>query len=797
MFKHYLITALKVSRRHPLFSLINFFGLATAIAVCLMIFLYVHRELTFDRFHENAEDIYRISLHMNIQGEVMDEPVSSHAMGPDILQEFPEVIEMTRLSHWYEPVTIWQDDDRYMSVEYGLYAESTFFDMFSFRLLRGNTKTALEDPYSLVLSETLAHELFPHADPMGQVLRLGSRQQAYRITGIIEDCPSNSHIRYNLLRSYPSLLETSSANFYEWDANINAMTYVKLAPGSDVAQLKEKTKPLTYEKVNYKFEGMGVNIAIGYFPITDIRLHSPFGADMVETGTISKVWIFSAVALFVLFIAGFNYVNLTIAKSGKRAREVGLRKVLGANKLNLTRQFYTETLLITGISFILGLLLVEFSMPLFNHTLGTQLSLADTPWWSWVVILFIFVGVFGMLAGLYPAWFMAAFQPVKILKGEFWNKPGRFQPRNLLLLIQFMVSMALIVCTLVVTLQIRHLYNRDLGFNSKGLVVIETDTYEEATLLLNALEGYPWVRNQAAGSSFPGGNIYMEGVEIQGMEPGIMTSRIWTDYNYKDAMGLQMYEGHWFSGDGEFEAENVIVNQAFVRKTGWDDPIGKTVGRGGYEYRVIGVLQDFHYQSLHHEIEPLMVNILSSRPNYLERPYWVVSDYSDINESEVVPAIGDVWKDLFPNKALSYHFLSEHLQMQYVNERSFGRLFMGFTILAIIIAMLGVLGLSSFMAQQKQKEMGIRKVLGASLISILSGMASGFVKWVLVAAIIALPLAYWYMEKWLAEFAYAIDFPSWTLLAAAVAMLILSMSIVIFQSYRAANTSPVESLACE
>ncbi len=797
MLKHYLITALKNTKRYPLFSLINFFGLATAMAVCLMILLFVHRELTFDRFHKDAHDIYRISLHMNIQGEMTDEPVSSHATGPDILQEFPEVIEMTRLSHWYEPVTVWQDDNRHMSVEFGLYAESTFFDIFSFRLIRGNPQTSLDDPFTVVLSETLANELFPKTDPMGKVLRLGNRQQPYRVTGIIEDCPSGSHIRYNLLRSYPSLLETSGANFYEWDANINAMTYVKLAPGSDVAQLKEKTRPLTYEKVNYKFEGMGVNISIGYFPITDIRLHSPFSIEMVETGTISKVWIFSAVALFVLFIAGFNYVNLTIAKSGKRAREVGLRKVLGANKITLTTQFYTETLLITCISFILGLLLVEFTLPVFNHILDTQLSLKDTPWWSWLVILFIFVGVFGILAGIYPAWFMAAFQPIKTLKGELWNKPGKFQLRNLLLLIQFVVSMALIICTLVVTLQIRHLYTRDLGFKSQGLVVVETDSYEDATLLLHALDSYPWVRSQAAGSSFPGGHVYMEGVEIQDMEPGIMTSRIWLDYNYKDALDLQMYEGRWFSGDGEFEAEYVIVNQAFVRKTGWDDPIGKTVGRGGYEYQVIGVMKDFHYQSLHHDIEPLMVNILSARPNYLEMPYWVVGNYSDINESEVILAIGELWHDLFPNKALNNHFLSEHLESQYVNERSFGRLFMGFTILAIIIAMLGVLGLSSFIAQQKQKEMGIRKVLGASLFSILSEMAIGFVKWVLVAALIALPLAYWYMEKWLAEFAYAIGFPTWTLLAAFGAILILALTIVIIQSYRTANTSPVESLACE
>lgn len=797
MLKHYLKTSIIQFKRHLSFSLINLFGLATAMAVCLMIFLYVFREMSFDQFHENAEDIYRVSFHLDMQGELLDESVSSHAMGPDIKHEFPEILEFTRLTNWYEPVTIWQDDNRHMNIEFGMYAETSFFDVFSFKLLRGNPNTALEDPFSLVLSETLAGELFPGSDPMGQVLRLGNRQQPYRVTGIIEDCPSNTHIRYNLLRSYPSLLETSSSNYYEWDASIDAMTYVKLAPGSDVALLTEKTKPLTHEKVNYKFEGMGVHLTLGYFPITDIRLRSPFSSEMVETGTLSKVWILSVVALFVLFIAGFNYVNLTIAKSGKRAREVGLRKVMGAHKTGLTRQFYMETLLITGISFALGLLLVEFSLPIFNHTLDTQLSLMDTPWWSWLLILFIFVGIFGLLAGLYPAWFMASFQPVKILKGEFWSKPGKLQPRNLLLLIQFVVSMALIVCTLVVTLQIRHLHDRELGFKSKGLVVVATDRHEDALLFMHAMEAYPWVETQAVGSSFPGGQVYMEGVEVQDMEPGIMTYRIWVDHDYKHAMGLQLDKGQWFAGDGEFEIPHIIVNQAFVRKTGWVDPIGKTIGRGGSEYRVIGVLQDFHFQSLHHEIEPLMLNILIERPGYQERAWWVVSNYTDINESEVVLALGEVWQNLFPAKSMNYHFLSEHLESQYANERSFGRLFMAFTILAIIIAMLGVLGLSSFTAQQKQKETGIRKVLGASVFSILSEMATRFVTWVFIAALIALPLAYWYMEKWLAGFAYAIDFPFWALIAALVSMLLLAMAIVLVQSYRTASANPIEALAYE
>ncbi len=797
MILHYLKTSITQFKRNLSFAFINLFGLATAMAVCLMIFLYVFREMGFDRFHENSDNIYRISFHLDMQGELMQEAVTSHAMGPDILYEFPEVLDMTRISHWYEPVTVWMEDGHHRNITYGLYAESSFFDVFSFNLLRGNPQTALEEPFSVVLTETLARELYPESDPMGKVLRLGNRQQPFRVTGIIEDCPTNSHIRYNLLRSYPSLLETSGANFYEWDANINAMTYVKVAPDTYMQLLKGKTNEMTDEKVNYKYEGMGVNLALDYFPVTDIRLRSPFSGEMVEAGTLSKVWILSMVALFVLFIAGFNYVNLTIAKSGKRAREVGLRKVMGANKSGLAHQFYLETLLTTGISFIIGLLLVEISLPLFNQILDTRLSLVDTPWWSWLFILVVFIGVFGMLAGLYPAWYMASFQPVKILKGEFWSKPGRFQPRNLLLIIQFAVSMALIACTLVVMLQIRYMQNKDLGFKSQRVFVVEADNHEDANVLMNTLEAYPWVELQSIASDFPGGRHYMEGVEVEDMDIGFMTHRSWVDYQYKDALELKLAEGEWFSGDGGFEIRYAVVNEAFIRRTTWENPIGKTITRAGVEYRVKGVLKDFHYSSLHHEIEPLMINTLIARPNYLERPFWLVNNYTDLPEGEVVLTLGEIWQELFPAKPLNYHFLSEHLEKQYANERSFGRLFMSFTILAIIIAMLGVMGLSSFAAQQKQKETGIRKVLGATVVSILFRLTVSFSKWVLIAALIALPLTYLYMERWLAGFAYAIEFPVWTIFAALSGMLLLAIAIVLIQSYRKVNINPVKSLAYE
>lgn len=796
MLLHYLKTSYVHFKRNLSFSIINMFGLATAMAVCLMIFLFVAHELSFDRFHPRASDTYRIGIRINIQGDVRTEAISSHAKGPDLLERLPEVIAMTRLSHWHAPVHVWRDDS-YIRVENGMYAESSFFEVFSFDLLRGNPGKALEEPFSVVLTETLAKELFPGQDPMGKMLRLDDQQQLYAVTGIAGDSPPNSHLQFDMLRSYPSLREISSSNYYDWDANLSAFTYVVVEEGTDMESLKAKTRELTDERLNYRFEGMGVYFELDYYPIGDIRLRSSFGNEMVETATLGKVRIFTMVALFVLFIAGFNYVNLTIAKSGKRAREVGMRKVLGAGKSGLKKQFTIETLFITGLSFVLGLIIAETGLPAFNNLLGSSLSLTAAPWWTLFAAFFLFCGVFGTMAGLYPAWYMASFQPVKILKGEFWSRPGRFQPRNLLLLIQFLVSIALIVCTLVILIQIRHLRRSDLGFNSNNLLTVSTANMEDARLFSQAMEAWPWTTAVTISSSFPGGSTYTEGIEAEDAGPGIMAQRLWSDQRYLGAMEVELEQGRWFESDDGLDRGHVLINQAFARKAGWAEPLGKTIGREGETYRVIGVVRDFHLQSLHNEVEPLTINAMHSRPQYIQAPWWVTLRHENVSSTEVLRAVSNAWQQHFPEQVLSYYFISEVMETQYGNERSFGHLFLAFTLLAIVIAMLGVMGLSSYAAQQRQKETGIRKVLGASVFSVLFRMSSDFVRWLLLAALIALPLAYWYMDNWLQGYAYSVDFPYWTMLAATAGMMIISLAIVATQSLRSALANPVESLKYE
>ena len=766
------------------------------MAVCFMIFLFVYHELSFDRFHDHASNINRVNMTVDIRGDVRKEAVTSHATGPDLQEHFPEVVNVTRIDGWQIPVSIWQDNE-YMTVNRAMYAENSFFELFSFRLLRGDPATALTNPYSVVISEELAAKLFPGEDPMSQVIRMDNRQDPYLVTGIIEDCPKNSHLQYNLLRSYATLRETSIANFYEWDANISAFTYVQLADGTNMDALYEKTEQLAYEMLNYKFEGMGVNISLEYFPITDIRLHSQLSQDMVETGTINKVWIFSVIALFVLFIAGFNYVNLTIARSGKRAREVGVRKVLGADFLLMKKQFYVESIFMTAISFLAALVLAEIALPLFNHIMGTSLQLIGQPAWLYLAAAIIFVGCFGFLAGIYPSWYMSGFQPVKILKGEFWTKPGGFQPRNLLLLIQFIVSLALIVCTLVIFLQTRFLSTTDLGFNEDNLLVVQAENPEDAELLRQAVSAHAWFDRHSLTTGFPASGVYMEGIEAEDISPGIMAQRVWTDSRFLDAMGIKLSDGWFFETDGGLEKEFAVINEAFARKAGWVNPLGKTIGRAGKSYSIIGVVEDFHMQSLHNQIEPLVITTLQSRPGYMGNTVWLLIRYADSGSTEVLSDISSSWSAMFPNKTLTYYFIPELMKGLYANEFSFGRLFMSFTVLAIIIAMLGVLGLTAFSAQQRQKEISIRKVLGASTHSILLMMSADMMKWLLLAAVVGLSLSWYYMERWLTGFPYAINFPFWTLAASLTAMVVIVVLIVTTQSIFTIRKKPAEVLSSE
>ncbi len=795
MFIHYLKTAYRQYKSNRFFSLINIIGLAVAMAVCFIIFLYASHEFSFDRFHEKSSSIYRINNEIISQGQTIHAPVTSAPMGPDLSEQIPEILSYTRVQTGGD-ISIFKDDE-YYNFSNPLIADENFFKLFSFRLLEGNPATVLSEPRSVVLNKETANMFFPDgSSPLGQTLRLND-QDGWKITGVIENCPKNSHLQYDILTSFETL-RAIGQNVSEWDAFISFNTYVELGEGFNMPALNDKTTEVVWERINKRFEQYGTQLILSYVPITSIRLHSDLNYEMVETGTITKVRWFLLIAIFILFIAGFNYVNLTIASSNKRAKETGLRKVVGADKPMIRKQFFLETIIITGISFFISLLIAELLIPQFNMLLGTELALATTPWWVFGITFMIFVIFFGFAAGIYPAFYMAKFQPALILKGNTWIKPGSFSLRKILLAMQFVVSVGLIICTLVVYLQLNFFRTQDYGFSHDNLLAMRVGGQtndKDSELLKQRLASYPWVESISRCSSFPGIMEYQEGFEFEDSPNPMIVHHMQADRHYLEALKASLTDGRFFNAEDGTELESAVINQELARRVGWTDPVGKTLTRNERRFRVIGVVQDYHFESFHNPVAPLVITALGHRLPYTG--FWVLIRHDQNASAEVIPTIEKEWQSIFPDRAIHYRFISQIMGGYYEVENNFGKLFLIFSSLAIIIAMLGVLGLSAMSARQRMKEIAVRKILGASDHVIVKRFSYEYMALILVAAIIAIPLAYYLMDKWLAGFSYTISFPYWTFAAGLIITGVLCLLIVSIQSLRAISRNPVDTLKAE
>jgi len=795
MLKHYIKTAYRQYKNNMSFSLINVIGLAAAMAVCLIIFLFASHELSFDRFHEKSTSIYRINNEIITPGQVINAPLTSAPIGPDLTEQLPEILSSTRIQTGGD-ISIFKDEE-YYKFSNPLIADENFLKMFSFKLLEGNPATAFSEPRSVVINKETANTLFPGGEsPVGKTIRLND-QDGWLITGVIENCPKNSHIQYDILTSFATL-EAIGQNVYEWDAYISFNTYVELVDGTDIKALDEKTKKIAREKVNERFEQFGAKMTLSYVPITDIRLHSELNYEMIETGTISKVRWFLLIALFILFIAGFNYVNLTIASSNKRAKETGLRKVVGADKPMIRKQFFLETIIITGISFLISLLIAELLMPQFNTLLAINLSFATTPLWVYGIAFMIFVIFFGFAAGVYPAFYMAKFQPALILKGNTWVKPGSFSLRKILLAMQFVVSVGLIICTLVVYLQLNFFRTQDYGFDHDNLLAMRVGGQtndKDSELLMQRLASYPWVESISRCSSFPGIMEYQEGFEFEDSQNPMIVHHMQADRYYFETLKASVVDGRFFNAEDGTELESAVINQELARRVGWTDPVGKILTRNERNYRVIGVAKDYHFESFHNPVAPLVITALGHRLPYTG--FWVLIRHDQNASAEVIPTIEKEWQSLFPDRAIHYGFISQIMGDYYEVENNFGKLFMIFSSLAIIIAMLGVLGLSALSARQRMKEIAVRKVLGASDHGIVKKFSYEYLALILIAAFIAIPFSYYLMDKWLAGFSYSISFPYWTFAAGLIITVAICLLIVTIQSLKAISKNPVETLKVE
>jgi predicted permease len=785
--KNYLKVALRNIRRHPGYSTINIAGLAIGLACCLFILIWVMDELSYDKFHENAPHLYRVEENQYYSGRVYHVTVTPYPLAPALKADFPEIIEATQY------VGVGGQLIRYGEkafFETGIRAVApAFFRMFTFPFIKGDSNTALDDPFSLVISEEIAEKYFGEEDPIGKVFSVNNRYDM-KVSGVMKNVPDNSYLQFDMVIPY-ALLEKVGAVSDSMGSN-SILTFVQLQKGTSLPQINDKIRGFIKKHVPDSVTELELAL------YSRIHLHQYFGYGR-DMGQIKYVYIFSLIAFFVLLIACINFMNLSTARSANRAREVGVRKVVGALKSHIIRQFYGESVIYAFIALAFAVILVVLLMSPFNNLSGKELSLGILGNW---LILAGFLGVTlftGLVAGSYPALFLSSFQPVKVIKGSLKSGAGSSLFRRILVVVQFALSIFLIIGTVVVYNQLHYMKNRDVGYDKEHLVYIpmrgQTGRFYEA--LKNALVRDPRILS-VTGSSHRPSNIGSNsgGANWDGKDPDqvVLIGMSSVDYDFIDTIGIELTEGRSFSKEyGTDQTEAFIVNEEVAKLMGKESVVGENFSFVGRDGHIIGVMKNFHYYSLRNKIEPLAIYM---RPPDQGFSYTLIRIPSE-NISASLDFVEETWQKVVLGFPFEYRFLVEDFEYYYRSEERMVDLLKYFSILAVFIACLGLFGLASFSAEQRTKEIGIRKVLGASAQQITLLLCKEFFVLVLMANIIAWPVAYFVMRNWLQDFAYRTSLGMLTFVLTMLLALIIALLTVSFQAVKAAIANPVDALKYE
>ena len=793
MIKNFFKITFRNLWRHKGFSIINILGLAVGMAACFLIFLYVSFEKSYDSFHSKSANIYRLVTDVKTPSETIHAGITSWPMGPNIKADFPEVEAATRVQRTGMLIT---KADKKFQEENVLYADSTFFRLFDFNLIKGNSQTVLKDPLSVVLTKSAAKKYFGEADPVGETLSLYDYYPA-KITGVIEDLPQNSHIKADLVVSMSTLTQTINPGVDEQWSNFDATTYLLLRPGTNAALLQKKFPHFLERHTGKEMRESKMNFTLFLEPLKDVYMNAERD-DSIENGNRTNVYIFSIVAVFILLIACFNFINLTTARSTERAKEVGIRKVVGAERAQLVRQFIGESLVLSLMAFVVALGLAALFLPQFNELAGKRVSEGVFSNLNHLLLLFSAAVGFGLLAGIYPSLVLSSFKPIVVLKGRFATGARGIALRKGLVVVQFTISIALIIGTIVVYNQMKYMRNQDLGFKKEQTLVLDTQGDEGKNALKNELSKLAQVKAASLSSSVPGGPNSKAYSEIENNKGDLQVANVdlyFVDFDYIPQYKIKMVAGRPFSRDFATDTtEAMVINEAAAKFFGYNSPaeaIGKRFKQWGREGKIIGVIKDFHFRSLQETIVPLSMRIEPSRSNLLS----VQVDAAQLPAT--IAAIEANWKTIVPRMPFSYYFLDEFFDRQYRSEERFGKLFLYFAILAIFISCLGLLGLVAYSTVQRTKEIGVRKVMGASVSSIINLLSRDLLQLVLISFFIAAPLAWYFMYQWLQNFAYRTNLSWWIFLSGAIISLLIALVTTSFQAIKAAIANPVTSLRTE
>jgi putative ABC transport system permease protein len=793
MLKNYLKIAFRNLWRHRVFSTINVIGLTVGITAFFLIFQYVRFELSYDSFHSKAERIYRVVADIKTPTETINSSGPSWAIAPHIKDEFPEIEAAVRIDQ--ASLLVRKDDIKFQE-DNTQFADSAFFHVFDFRLLKGNPVTALSDPFSIILSETAAKKYFGKSNPLGQTVLLTDGNYTAKVTGVMQDIPENSTIKADMLVSMSTLTKKFNPGLDDQWGNYSNQTFLLLKPGTNPKGLQSKFAGFLEKRNGEEMKKFQMYPTLSLEPLLDVYLRST--RDGTKTGNISNVYIFSIVAVFILLIACFNFVNLTTARSVERAKEVGIRKVVGALRHQLARQFIGESVILCLIAFILSVGLSALLMPLFNQVSGKIISQNIFRQPSNLVLLFLTSPAIGILAGIYPAVVLSSFQPITVLKGRFASGTRGILLRKGLVVAQFTISIGLIIATAIVYNQMRFMRSQDLGFSKDHKLIIDTHGDQARDAFKQAVASLPNVLSTSLAGSVPGGGNPGAYSQIENTKGDMQIANLdlyFVDFDYIPQFKMKMLAGRTFSRDfGTDTTQSMIVNEAAMKMFGYNSPqqiLGKKFDQWGRKGMIIGVVKDFHFRSLQEVIKPLSIRI---EPQGCS----LVCIYVSGNDLPgTLAAIENKWKSLIPHRPFSYFFLDDYFDKQYRSEDRFGRLFLNFSILAILISCLGLLGLASYSTMQRTKEIGIRKVLGASVTNIVNLLSKDFLKLVAVSFLIAAPIAWIFMHRWLMGFAYRIDMGWQVFVAAGILALFIALFTVSFQAVRAALANPVGTLRTE
>jgi putative ABC transport system permease protein len=793
MLRNYFRIAIRNLWKHKIFSFINIMGLTVGMTSCFLIFMYVKFELSYDSMHSKANRIYRIVSDIKTPSDVIHASGPAWAVAPHTKPDFPQVEDFVRVSG--ESFLIRRGNIKFQE-ERSAYVDSAFFKVFDFKLLKGNPRTALSEPFSIVLSQTAAKKYFGKEEPLGQTLLFTGDAKPAKVTGIMKDIPENSQIQADMLVSMSTLTKIYAPDLDNQWGNYGASAYVLLKEGTDPKAL-EKQFPAFLEKRNGdEMKKIQMFPTLFLEPLRDVYLYST--RDGSKTGNVNNVYIFSAIAIFILIIACINFINLTTARSAERAKEVGIRKVVGAMKGQLARQFAGESVLLCIIAFLLTFLLTWLLIPLFNQLSGKTIIEGIFQQSSYLLILLLSSVIIGLIAGFYPALVLSSFDPIVVLKGRFASGSKGAFLRKGLVIIQFSISIALITGTLIVYRQMNYMRSQSLGFNNDHMLVMETNGDPAKDAFKQSLADIPAVRSTSLSSSVPGSGNPGAYSEIENKKGDMQIANLdlyFVDFDYIPNLKIQMVAGRSFSKEfGTDTSQAMVINERAVKLFGYSSPqeaVGRKFRQWGREGKIIGVAKDFHFRSLQTEIKPLSMRI---EPGGC---HLVAANISGNNVPATIAAIENKWKSIIPNRPFTYYFLDEYFDRQYRGEMRFGNLFLYFAILAIFISCLGLLGLASYSTFQRTREIGIRKVMGASVSGIVHLLSKEFLTLLLVAFVIASPIAWWVMHNWLQDFSYRIGMSWWMFILSGTIAFVIALLTVSFQAVKAAVANPVNSLRTE